>query len=125
MVLAVIDDWKRLSEEIRVVREDNERLRVTVDVQTARIHELETDVLEGRKKAEALREQFQEAKCRLTRVIHEVRDQTEGMMAECVTLVEQVVDGKILDGKNKVETPSAEDGNDPIEVAETSGSANH
>ena len=47
------------------------------------------------------------------------------MMAECVTLIEQVVDGKILDEGHEVETPSAENENDPTEVAETSGSANH
>ena len=55
VVLAVIDDWRRLFEENRAVQEDNRELRATVDVQTARIHELETDVLEEQKKAEALR----------------------------------------------------------------------
>ena len=46
-------------------------------------------------------------------------------MVECVTLVEQVVDDKILDEENKEETPSAEDEDDPTEVAKTSNSANH
>ena len=50
VVLAVNDDRKWLSEEIRVVRENNLGLRANVDVQTARAHELETDVLEERKK---------------------------------------------------------------------------
>ena len=45
-MLALIDDWRWLSEETRVVREDNRELRVTVDVQNARVHELETDILD-------------------------------------------------------------------------------
>ena len=117
VVLAINDDWKWLSEEIRVVREDNLGLSANVDVQTARVHELETDVLEERKKVETLREQFQEVKRQLVRVVHEVRDRIEGMMAECIT--------KILDDGHEVGTPSAEDENIPIEIAETSGSANH
>ena len=125
MVLAVNEDRGLLSEETRMVREDNLGLRATVDVQTVRVHELEIDVLEERKKAETLREQLQEVKRQLARVVHEIRDRTEGMMAECVTLVEQVVDGKILDEGHEAGTPSAEDENDSIEIAETSGSANH
>ena len=46
-------------------------------------------------------------------------------MAEWVTLVEQVVDGKILDEGQEKTTPSAEDEVEPTEVAETSDSANH
>ena len=83
------------------------------------------DALEEQKKAKTLREQLQEAKSQLVRVVHEIRDRTEGMMAEYVILVEQVVDGKILDEENEEETPSAEDENDPTEVAETSDFANH
>ena len=47
------------------------------------------------------------------------------MIGECVTLVEQVEDGKILDGENKDKTPSTENEDDPTEVAKTSDSANH
>ena len=47
------------------------------------------------------------------------------MIAECVTLVEQVEDSKIIDGKNEEKTPSIENKDDPIEVAETSNFANH
>ena len=46
MVLAVNDDRRRLSEETRVVLNDNLELRAAVDVQTVRVHELETDVPE-------------------------------------------------------------------------------
>mgnify|MGYP004716960975 CR=1 FL=1 len=70
-----------------------------MDVQTARIHELGTDVLEEWKKVETLHKQFQEAKSRLAKVVHEIRDRSEEMIAECVTLVEQVEDGKIFDGE--------------------------
>ena len=35
---------------------------------------------------------------------------TGGMMAECIALVVQLVDGKILDGEREKTTPSAEDG---------------
>ena len=46
-------------------------------------------------------------------------------MVGCVTSVEQVVNGKIRNGKkNERKTPSAENENNSIEVAETSGSAN-
>ena len=41
------------------------------------------------------------------------------------SLVEQVVNGKIRDEKEKKKIPSAESKNNPIEVAETSSSANH
>ena len=81
--------------------------------------------LRSEEKTKAPCEQLQEVKSRLARIVHEVTDRTEGMMAECVILVEQVVNGKILDKGHEVETPSAEDENDPTEVAETSGSANH
>ena len=124
-MLAVIDDQRRFFEEIRIVREDNRELRTTVDVQTVRIHELETDVLEERKKAETLHEQLQETKHRLARAVYEIRKRTERMTAEGVTLVKQVVDDKILDEGHEVKTPSAENENDLIEVAETSASANH
>ena len=96
-----------------------------MDVQTVRIYELETNVREERKKAETLRKQLQEAKSRLARVVHEIRDRIEGMIAECITLIEQVEDGKILDWKNEEKTPSAENEDDSTEVAETSDSANH
>ena len=109
----------------RIAQEDNRELKATVDAQTVRIHELETNVLEEQNRAEALHEQLQEAKHRLVRVVHEIRDRTEGMMAECVTLVEQVVDGKILDEGHEVETSNTEDENDHTEVTETSDSANH
>ena len=46
-------------------------------------------------------------------------------MAEWVTLVEQVVDGKILDEGQKNTTPSAENEIEPTEVVETSDSANY
>ena len=70
---------------------------MTVDAQTIRIHELEMNVLEERNRVEALCEQFRETNPRLGRVVQELRDQTNGMIAECLILVEQVVDGKILD----------------------------
>ena len=69
--------------------------------------------------------QLREAKSRLARVVYEIRDWTEGLMAESVTLVEQVEDGKILDGENEEKTLSAENQDDPIEVAGTSDFANH
>ena len=46
-------------------------------------------------------------------------------MVKCVTLVEQVVDGKILDEGQESATPIAEDEGEPTEVVETSSSANH
>ena len=53
-----------------------------------------------KKGTEAPCELLQEAKHRLGRVVHEVRDRTEGMMAECVTLVKQVMDGTLLDERH-------------------------
>ena len=61
MVLAIIDDRRQLSEKTRVVRGDNRELRATVNVQIIRIHELETEILEGRKKTEAPYEQLRKA----------------------------------------------------------------
>ena len=97
MVLALYNECRQLFNANGIAQEDNRGLRATVDAQTARIHELETDVLEERNRAEALRKQLQEANRWLVRVVQEVRDRTEGMLVECVTLVEQVVDGKVLD----------------------------
>ena len=76
-------------------------------------------------KTKAPCEQFQKAKSRLARVVHEIGDRTDESMPGCVTLVEQVVNGRILDEGREVETPSTGNENDPTEVAETSGSANH
>ena len=125
MVLSVVNDWRQLSNANRIVQEDNRELRATVDVQTVRIHELETNVLEERNRVKALHEQFQEANHRLSRVVQEVKDRTERMMAECVTLVEQIVDGKILDEGQENANPSTEDEIESTEVVETSDPANH
>ena len=57
--------------------------------------------------------------------MQEVRDRTDGMMAKCMTFVEQVVDSKILDEGQENATPSAENEVEPTEVVETFGSANH
>ena len=46
-------------------------------------------------------------------------------MAGCVTLVEQVENDKIFDKGHEIKTPSAGNENDPTEVVETFGSANH
>ena len=78
-----------------------------------------------RKETEAPCEQLREVESRLTRVVHEVRDQTDESMAGYVTLVEQVVDGKILDGESEEEIPSAENANNSTKVVEISDSANH
>ena len=81
--------------------------------------------LKNEEKTKALCEQLQEVKSRLVRIVCEVRDRTKGVMAECVILVEQVVNGKILDEEHEEETPSAENEDDPTEVVETSDFANH
>ncbi|XP_027174459.1 protein FAR1-RELATED SEQUENCE 6-like [Coffea eugenioides] len=116
---------KRKCGHCRIAQEDNRELRATVDAQTIRIHELETNVLEEQNRAEALREQLQEVKRRLVRVVHEIRGRTEGMMAECMTLVEQMVDSKILDKGQESSTRRAEDEVEPTEVVDIFGSTNH
>ena len=42
-----------------------------------------------------------------------------------MTLVEQVIDGKVLDEGQENTTPSFEDENDPTKIVETSDFANH
>ena len=47
-------------------------------------------------------------------------------MAECIALVMQVADGRILDGESEETTPSAEDEkNDLTEIAKTFGFVNN
>ena len=57
-MLVIIDDRRRLSEENTVVRGNDRGFGATVDAQTIRIHELETEVLDGGKKTEAPCEWF-------------------------------------------------------------------
>ena len=49
-MLIVVDHWKWLSEETRVVQEDNRGPRAIVDAPTIRISEVKTEVLKERER---------------------------------------------------------------------------
>ena len=81
--------------------------------------------LRSEEETKAPSEQLQKAENRLARVVYGIRDRTDKSMVGCVTLVEQVENDKILDKGHEIKTPSAGNENDPTEVVETFGSANH
>ena len=71
-----------------VVREDNRELRATVNARLLEFLNWRRKYLRNEEKTKAPFEQVHEVKSRLARIVHKIRDRTEGMMAECFILVE-------------------------------------
>ena len=91
MVLAVLDERRRLRSA--AVRDHTEalRLRGVLRMQADRIGELQGDIAMEQERTNALREQLQVVNTRLTNVVREVRDRSGGIINECEALIQGVI----------------------------------
>ena len=63
-----------------------------VDVQDARITELEGTMVDELARIEAAHDEIQRTRARLARVVEEVWDQAAGILADTTMLIEEVMD---------------------------------
>ena len=69
-----------------------QEMRGVMRMQSDRIRELETNVIDEQKWTSVLHEQLQKTNDRLTRILRQVRDRTEGILAEYEVMIEEVVE---------------------------------
>ena len=90
MVLGVVKKRKQLTHDLRITRVEREEMRATMEAQTVRIQELEARILEERQRANTSHTQFQTTDGRLIRIVEEVRNCVDGIMAECATMADRI-----------------------------------
>ncbi|XP_071939953.1 uncharacterized protein [Coffea arabica] len=91
VVVAVLNKRRRLRHA--TVRDHTEmvRLRDIMRMQADRIRELQENIATEQERMNTLREQLQVVNDRLTRVVQEVRDRSEGIINECEALIQGVI----------------------------------
>ena len=95
-------------------------MNATVDVQDARILELEWTVVDERTRAEAARDD-QRIRARLARIVEEIWDRAVGILADTIILMKEVIDAvkSPIHAGTLEEEPFEED---PEEEIQASGS---
>ena len=76
----------------KALLQEIEELNTMVDAHGARILKLERTVVDEVVRVEAVRDEFQRTRTRLTRVVEEVRDRVVGILADTTMLIKEVTD---------------------------------
>ena len=78
-----------MSHDLKVARAEREVMRATMEAQATRIQEVETRVLEECQRADASQAHVQAIDGRLIRIVKEVRDHVDSILAECGIMADQ------------------------------------
>mgnify|MGYP004710702391 CR=1 FL=1 len=111
MVVAVLDERKRLRHAAARDHTEMLRLKGIMRMQADRIEELQGDIAMEQERTNAHREQLQVANNHLTNAVREARDRSCGIIAECETLVQGVLEASVQAEAPSVGAPG--EGNAP------------
>ena len=91
VVVAVLEQRRRLRRATTRDQTEMLRLRGIMRMQADEIRELQGDIATEEERTDALREQLHVANDRLTMMVREVRDWFEGIINECEALIQGVI----------------------------------